>query len=210
MFFSRLGDTYLRILNTFLSGIRSSCHESEYLKFFTVRFCRMVHGDFLDRSSFTFYRSEDSYRKDFSFDVSHLRLCRCYCSTVRKIIFLPILLPWNPVYCRILSCGIHQWKLPEAVRHVSLGLQRCTVAMSWCHPSGLCATVVYCRTDFGFQTAFIGKIGKDMQGEFLKKSLRKHLEKMIPLVYDCARENFRNYSQYYEFSVPQVNKGGFT
>lgn len=33
MFFSRLGDTYLRILNTFLSGIRSSCHESEYLKF---------------------------------------------------------------------------------------------------------------------------------------------------------------------------------
>lgn len=119
MFFSRLGDTYLRILNTFLSGIRSSCHESEYLKFFTVRFCRMVHGDFLDRSSFTFYRSEDSYRKDFSFDVSHLRLCRCYCSTVRKIIFLPILLPWNPVYCRILSCGIHQWKLPEAVRHVS-------------------------------------------------------------------------------------------
>ena len=143
MFFSRLGDTYLRILNTFLSGIRSSCHESEYLKFFTVR-----HGDFLDRSSFTFYRSEDSYRKDFSFDVSHLRLCRCYCSTVRKIIFLPILLPWNPVYCRILSCGIHQWKLPEAVRHVSLGLQRCTVAMSWCHPSGLCATVVYCRTDF--------------------------------------------------------------
>ena len=55
MFFSRLGDTYLRILNTFLSGIRSSCHESEYLKFFTVRFCRMVHGDFLDRSSFTFY-----------------------------------------------------------------------------------------------------------------------------------------------------------
>ena len=44
--------------------------------------------------------------------------------------------------------GIHQWKLPEAVRHVSLGLQRCTVAMSWCHPSGLCATVVYCRTDF--------------------------------------------------------------
>lgn len=91
MFFSRLGDTYLRILNTFLSGIRSSCHESEYLKFFTVRFCRMVHGDFLDRSSFTFYRSEDSYRKDFSFDVSHLRLCRCYCSTVRKIIFLPIL-----------------------------------------------------------------------------------------------------------------------
>lgn len=54
MFFSRLGDTYLRILNTFLSGIRSSCHESEYLKFFTVRFCRMVHGDFLDRSSFTF------------------------------------------------------------------------------------------------------------------------------------------------------------
>ena len=148
MFFSRLGDTYLRILNTFLSGIRSSCHESEYLKFFTVRFCRMVHGDFLDRSSFTFYRSEDSYRKDFSFDVSHLRLCRCYCSTVRKIIFLPILLPWNPVYCRILSCGIHQWKLPEAVRNVSLGLQRCTIAMSWCHPSGLCATVVYCRTDF--------------------------------------------------------------
>ena len=76
-------------------------------------------------------------RKDFSFDVSHLRLCRCYCSTVRKIIFLPILLPWNPVYCRILSCGIHQWKLPEAVRNVSLGLQRCTIAMSWCHPSGL-------------------------------------------------------------------------
>ena len=58
MFFSRLGDTYLRILNTFLSGIRSSCHESEYLKFFTVRFCRMVHGDFLDRSSFTFYRQK--------------------------------------------------------------------------------------------------------------------------------------------------------
>lgn len=74
--------------------------------------------------------------------------CACYCSTVRKIIFLPILLPWNPVYCRILSCGIHQWKLPEAVRNVSLGLQRCTIAMSWCHPSGLCATVVYCRTDF--------------------------------------------------------------
>ena len=82
MFFSRLGDTYLRILNTFLSGIRSSCHESEYLKFFTVRFCRMVHGDFLDRSSFTFYRSEDSYRKDFSFDVSHLRLCRLHWSFI--------------------------------------------------------------------------------------------------------------------------------
>lgn len=39
-------------------------------------------------------------------------------------------------------------KLPEAVWNVSLGLQRCTIAMSWCHPSGLCATVVYCRTDF--------------------------------------------------------------
>ncbi len=118
--------------------------------FFLCGSAGWCHGDFLDRSSFTFYRSEDSYRKGTtSLLMFPIYGCaRCYCSTVRKIIFLPILLPWNPVYCRILSCGIHQWKLPEAVRHVSLGLQRCTVAMSWCHPSGLCATVVYCRTDF--------------------------------------------------------------
>ena len=47
-------------------------------------------------------------------------------------------------------------------------------------------------------------------GLIFEKILMNLLEKSIPLVYDCARENFRNYSQYYEFSVPQVNKGGFT
>ena len=144
MFFSRLGDTYLRILNTFLSGVAAMNQNiSNFLLCGSAGWCMEIFW-----SSFTFCRSEDSYRKDFSFDVSYLRLRRCYCSTVRKTIFLPILLPRIPVYCRILSCGIHQRKLPETVRHVSLGLQRCTFAISRCHPSGLCSTVVYCRIDF--------------------------------------------------------------
>ena len=90
MFFSRLGDTYLRILNTFLSGIRSSCHESEYLKFFTVRFCRMVHGDFLDRSSFTLPVRRLLQERLLSFDVSHLRLCHfLLCSLSVKLSSFP-------------------------------------------------------------------------------------------------------------------------
>ena len=69
------------------------------------------------------------------------------------------------------------------------------------NPGGAPANLLTVASHFGFQTAFIGKIGKDMQGEFLKKSLRKHLEKMIPLVYDCARENF---------TIFRTNKGGIT
>lgn len=145
MFFSRLGDTYLRILNTFLSGIRSSCHESEYLKFFTVRFCRIVAWRFSGPVFIHFYRSEDSYRKDFSFDVSHLRLCRCYCSTVRKIIFLPILLPWNPVYCGFYLVEFISGSFLKQFGMCPWDYSGVPLQCPWCHPSGLCATVVYCR-----------------------------------------------------------------
>ena len=40
------------------------------------------------------------------------------------------------------------------------------------NPGGAPANLLTVASHFGFQTAFIGKIGKDMQGEFLKKSLQ--------------------------------------
>lgn len=40
------------------------------------------------------------------------------------------------------------------------------------NPGGAPVNLLTVASHFGFQTAFIGKIGKDMQGEFLKKSLQ--------------------------------------
>ena len=63
---------------------------SEYLKFFYCAvlpdgawrfFWTGLHSLFTGQKTLT--------GKDFSFDVSHLRLCRCYCSTVRQNYFLP-------------------------------------------------------------------------------------------------------------------------
>ena len=70
MFFSRLGDTYLRILNTFLSGIRSSCHESEYLKFFTVAVLPDGAWRFSGPVFIHFLPVRRLLQEDFSFDVS--------------------------------------------------------------------------------------------------------------------------------------------
>lgn len=85
-----------------------------------------------------------------------------------------LFLPGTALYVRFLSCGICQWKYSERVWNVSMGLQRCRISVPRNHPSWLCSAVVCSRIDF-------------------EKSLRKHLEKMIPLVYDCARENFYNF-----------------
>ncbi len=72
------------------------------------------------------------------------------------------------------------------------------------NPGGAPANVLAAAGNFGAKTAFIGKVGKDMHGEFLKETLKKYNIETKGLIMDFEKTDKVHLKIYVDNSFVEI------